>query len=144
MREAIHGIPAPSMHSSSGCQELHAACGSIKWGPVQYQRKQRWHAPQAALCPTSGAPLTVQAQKLDDMLEKRSEKVDHVLNFQVPDDVLVRPQRLPHPVEECCSLPSSSDCASCTGGCSCSSSSSGMQSWHSSVAICRHAVSSHP
>ena len=26
------------------------------------------------------------------MLEKRSEKVDHVLNFQVPDDVLVREQ----------------------------------------------------
>jgi adenylate kinase family enzyme len=37
---------------------------------------------------------TLQAQKLDDMLEKRSEKVDHVLNFQVPDDVLVRGQSL--------------------------------------------------
>jgi adenylate kinase len=47
-----------------------------------------------------GFPRTVvQAQKLDDMLEKRSEKVDHVLNFQVPDDVLMDriTGRLVHP-----------------------------------------------
>ena len=48
----------------------------------------------------------LQAQKLDDMLKKRSEKVDHVLNFQVPDDVLVR-RHLPLPcMETLVSLPS--------------------------------------
>lgn len=38
---------------------------------------------------TSTLPFCLQAEKLDDMLEKRGEKVDHVLNFQVPDEVLV-------------------------------------------------------
>ena len=43
--------------------------------------------------PSELCTAALQAQKLDDMLEKRSEKVDHVLNFQVPDDVLVRAQQ---------------------------------------------------
>jgi adenylate kinase len=37
-----------------------------------------------------GFPRTlVQAQKLDEMLAKRAQKIDHVLDFQVPDRVLV-------------------------------------------------------
>ena len=63
-----------------------------------------------ALQPDERCGPDLQAQKLDDMLEKRSEKVDHVLNFQVPDDVLVRPQRLP----TLCRL-SWPSCASCSG-----------------------------
>lgn len=31
-----------------------------------------------------------QAKKLDGMLQERSMKIDHVLNFQVPDELLVR------------------------------------------------------
>ena len=38
-----------------------------------------------------GFPRTVvQAQKLDEMLEKKGTHVDHVLNFEVPDSVLVK------------------------------------------------------
>lgn len=46
-----------------------------------------------------GFPRTVvQAQKLDEMLEKKGTHVDHVLNFEVPDSVLVRPSSsLCHP-----------------------------------------------
>lgn len=37
-----------------------------------------------------GFPRTVvQAQKLDEMLSKRGQNIDKVLNFQVPDSVLV-------------------------------------------------------
>ncbi|KAK9844615.1 hypothetical protein WJX74_004690 [Apatococcus lobatus] len=47
-----------------------------------------------------GFPRTVvQAQKLDEMLEKKGTHVDHVLNFEVPDSVLVEriSGRLVHP-----------------------------------------------
>lgn len=37
-----------------------------------------------------GFPRTVvQAQKLDEMLQKRGQSIDKVLNFSVPDSVLV-------------------------------------------------------
>ncbi len=34
--------------------------------------------------------MLVQAQKLDGLLEKRGIAIDRVLNFMVPDSVLVR------------------------------------------------------
>lgn len=44
-----------------------------------------------------GFPRTVvQAEKLDEMLQKKGTGVDHVLSFEVPDSVLVR-----HPLP-CC------------------------------------------
>lgn len=43
---------------------------------------------------TLNAPATcshcLQAKKLDDMLAKRGQAIDKVLNFQVPDSLLVR------------------------------------------------------
>jgi adenylate kinase len=39
-----------------------------------------------------GFPRTVvQAQKLDEMLEKKGTEIDRVLDFQVPDSLLVSP-----------------------------------------------------
>ncbi len=39
-----------------------------------------------------GFPRTVvQAQKLDEMLQKKGTSVDNVLNFDIPDSVLVKP-----------------------------------------------------
>ena len=41
---------------------------------------------------TDSTTSTVQAEKLDGMLAKRGDKVDHVLNSKVPDELLVRRQ----------------------------------------------------
>lgn len=43
--------------------------------------------------PPSPTPLFcthLQAKKLDDMLGRREQKIDRVLNFAVPDNLLVR------------------------------------------------------
>lgn len=40
-------------------------------------------------CPCTPLPCAVQAQKLDEMLAKRGQSIDSVLNFVVPDSLLV-------------------------------------------------------
>lgn len=37
-------------------------------------------------------PPTLQAKKLDEMLAARGKKIDSVLNFDVPDEMLVGPR----------------------------------------------------
>lgn len=68
---------------------MHGPAAGVEFGQTVGEALTRIRT----TCPNSSSglvPVELQAQKLDDMLEKRGEKVDHVLNFQVPDDVLVR------------------------------------------------------
>lgn len=72
-----------------------AALGWCAYHPASFMH---WLSAAALYQPARAAAVhavswllrTVQAQKLDQMLEKRGTHIDRVLNFVVPDPVLVR------------------------------------------------------
>lgn len=65
----------PFACGSGACLGVYTAC-------VHSQVITLWRGPRAPF-------LRLQAKKLDEMLAKRGQTIDSVLNFQVPDQLLV-------------------------------------------------------